>query len=138
MRLLITTIVLIMSTALVACGKKADSAAGDVWSPFGTTAKPGRYIGVGIYSPGEIWSRIVHDGPPPAGPIKPADDQAIIVVVDSKTGEIRSCGDLSGYCVGMNPWKTPLPPSQSAPIAVQPPQPEGPGATPAGDATPAK
>ena len=27
-----------------------------------------------------------------------------IVVVDSQTGEIRQCGNLSGHCIGMNPW----------------------------------
>jgi hypothetical protein len=44
------------------------------------------------------------------------DDQAIIVTTDSVTGEVRACGDLTGYCIGMNPWKTPLAASQIAPI----------------------
>jgi hypothetical protein len=50
----------------------------------------------------------------------PGDDQAIIVVVDSATGEIRSCGDLSGYCIGQNPWKKPLASGQGAPVALAP------------------
>jgi hypothetical protein len=32
------------------------------------------------------------------------DDEHIIVVMDSHTGEVRQCGDHSGYCVAMNPW----------------------------------
>ena len=32
------------------------------------------------------------------------DDEQVIVVVDSQTGEIRQCGNLSGHCIGMNPW----------------------------------
>ncbi len=27
-----------------------------------------------------------------------------IVVIDSHTGEVRQCGDYSGFCVTMNPW----------------------------------
>jgi len=33
-----------------------------------------------------------------------ADDEHVIVVIDSHTGEVRQCGDHSGYCVAMNPW----------------------------------
>ena len=32
------------------------------------------------------------------------DDEHIIVVLDSHTGEVRQCGDHSGFCVSMNPW----------------------------------
>lgn len=32
------------------------------------------------------------------------DDEHVIVVIDSHTGEVRQCGDHSGYCVSMNPW----------------------------------
>lgn len=56
------------------------------------------------------------------------DDQAIIVVIDSDTGEIRGCGDLSGYCIGMNPWSKALTAAQIAPINltehVRPPKPD--------------
>ncbi len=76
-----------------------------------------RYAGIGIYSPGQPWTRMVAaqqaKETPAAGTI---DDQAIIVVVDSSTGEVRSCGDMTGYCVGMNPWKTPLARAQLAPV----------------------
>jgi hypothetical protein len=133
MRQLAMLSILIAVSALAACAKKAEGAADAGWSPFGTTAKPGRYIGVGIYNPGEVWTRVVHAQPPAQGTMKPADDQAIIVVVDSKTGEVRSCGDLSGYCVGMNPWKTPLPAEQSAPIVVDTAKPDSSGSTPTSD-----
>jgi hypothetical protein len=33
-----------------------------------------------------------------------ADDEHVIVVVDSHTGEVRQCGDYSGACIAMNPW----------------------------------
>ena len=77
----------------------------------------GRYAGIGIYAPAAPWTRMVaaqQANETPAA--KAVDDQAIIVVVDSATGEVRSCGDMTGYCVGMNPWKTPLAAAQLAPI----------------------
>jgi hypothetical protein len=37
---------------------------------------------------------------------KIADDEHVIVVLDSHTGEVRQCGDHSGYCVATNPWTT--------------------------------
>jgi hypothetical protein len=64
----------------------------------------GRYAGVGVYTPGEPWAR--QSAPAPASPAaaKLADDEAVIVVIDSRSGEVRACGDLSGHCVRMNPW----------------------------------
>jgi hypothetical protein len=77
----------------------------------------GRYAGVGIYAPSVAWTKMLQDQPPGAAPAaKLADDQAIIVVTDSQTGELRACGDLSGYCVGMNPWRAGLAKSQAAPV----------------------
>jgi len=67
---------------------------------------------------------------------QPIDDQVIIVVQDSATGEVRACGDLTGYCVGMNPWKSALVSAQIAPLKLiehRPPEP-----TEAADSTPAK
>jgi hypothetical protein len=81
----------------------------------------GRYAGVGIYAPGAAWVRLVQDQQPrPASAAKLADDEAIIVVTDSKTGELRACGDLSGYCVGMNPWQAGLAKAQVAPVNLIP------------------
>jgi hypothetical protein len=49
---------------------------------------------------------------------QPKDDEQIIVVLDSTTGELRHCGNLSGVCVAMNPWSKPLPASHTAPVLV--------------------
>ena len=32
------------------------------------------------------------------------DDEHVVVVLDSHTGEVRQCGDHSGYCISVNPW----------------------------------
>lgn len=79
----------------------------------------GRYLGVGIYRPDTQWTRLAaSQDPKDDASARLADDQAIIVVVDSETGEIRSCGDLSGVCIGMNPWTKPLATTQGAPVAL--------------------
>ena len=79
----------------------------------------GRYAGIGIYSPSQPWTRMVAAKQAKETPAaKTVDDQAIIVVVDSRTGEVRSCGDLTGFCIGMNPWKTPLAAGQIAPVQL--------------------
>src|SRR5262245_12397085 len=65
----------------------------------------GRYAGIGTYEPGRLWAQN-------AGAIaakEPAsanldDDDQIVVVVDSHTGEVRQCGNHSGFCVATNPW----------------------------------
>jgi hypothetical protein len=97
--------------ALSACSKPSQ--------PETEAAPGGRYLGVGIYRPGAPWSRVA-DAQQPADPAaaKRSDDQVIIVVEDSRTGELRACGDLSGYCIGMNPWRTDLVPSREAPIRL--------------------
>jgi hypothetical protein len=88
----------------------------------------GRYVGIGIYSPGTPWTKVVAAQQAKQTAASAAiDDQAIIVVTDSNTGEIRACGDLTGYCVGMNPWNKALVSTQMAPINltehVKPPEP---------------
>ncbi|HEY2709820.1 MAG TPA: hypothetical protein VGI95_17355 [Caulobacteraceae bacterium] len=96
--------------ALAGC-KKPD------WSsPSGEGAQHGRYAGVGIYQAGQSWAKLTQQPSPTAGSAHLSDDQAIIVVVDSQTGETRACGDLSGYCVGMNPWHADLAKPQLAPV----------------------
>jgi hypothetical protein len=52
------------------------------------------------------------------GEARPIDDQVVIVVADSHTGELRACGDLTGYCIGFNPWRQPLAAAQTAPIQL--------------------
>ena len=118
MRLWLIGIGVIAAFSLGGC-RKSDAG----WLQTG--GSHGRYLGVGIYGPSEHWRRMVVT-PPSAGatPVKLEDDQAIIVVVDSKTGEIRACGDLSGYCIGDNPWRQPLTPAQTAPIQLAPPLPD--------------
>ena len=38
--------------------------------------------------------------------------------MDSATGELRQCGNLSGHCIGFNPWSRPLGSGQSAPVLL--------------------
>jgi hypothetical protein len=85
------------------------------------TTHHGRYVGVGIYSPGQLWQRMVTAEPPANAPPEAArtsDDEQVIVVVDSDTGEIRQCGNLSGYCVGLNPWTKALTSQQQLPASM--------------------
>jgi hypothetical protein len=79
----------------------------------------GRYVGVGHYSPGLMWLQIAHADQPkdPAGS-RISDDDQIIIVMDSNTGEVRQCGNLSGVCVAMNPWSKPVAASQTAPVLL--------------------
>ena len=72
----------------------------------------GRYVGAGLYGAGRLWPQMVRPKNPAKdasnavtpSPATLADDSTIIVVVDSATGEIRQCGDVSGFCTTMNPW----------------------------------
>ena len=97
---------------LAGCSAPADGPAADL-------ARHGRYVGVGIYPVGQMWSQVVvANAPKDAATSRLGDDEQIIVVVDSATGELRQCGNLSGYCVGMSPWRGKLPPSQIAPIPL--------------------
>ena len=87
-------------------------------STLGGEAHLGRYFGVGIYEPSGAWSKLEASAPSDPTAARLTDDQAIIVVVDSQTGEIRACGDLSGYCVGMDPWRAGLAKPQLAPVPL--------------------
>ena len=136
MRLWAVACVAITVGALGGCHKKAAEAAasdaaaadaplaGSVDDPgfLGLGSKHGRYAAVGIYQPSEGWAKMVIDqlaaAPEAAGRLP---DQAVIVVTDSQTGEVRACGDMTGYCVGMNPWKTTLAGAQIAPIRLKAP-----------------
>jgi hypothetical protein len=83
------------------------------------SSRNGRYVGIGIFEAGTLWSQVktatTADDPSKASL---ADDDHIIVLVDTKTGEVRECGDYSGYCLSMTPWTKVLDPSQSLPIHV--------------------
>jgi hypothetical protein len=124
MRRKLSVVGFIALSALCACKKPAPVAE---WFG-GSPGSHGRYEGVGIYAPGQPWTRMVAAQQPNDTPAaKPIDDQVIIVVEDSVTGEVRACGDLTGYCIGMNPWKTQLTAGQITPINltehVKPPPP---------------
>jgi hypothetical protein len=65
----------------------------------------GRYAGIGTFDAGRLWQQIkgstVSQDKSAAGL---GDDEHVIVALDTHTGEIRQCGDHSGFCVSMNPW----------------------------------
>jgi hypothetical protein len=79
----------------------------------------GRYEGIGIYPADALWQRLAaSDTNKDQARALRADDGQIIVVVDTRTGEVRQCGNLSGYCVSMNPWSGPLSADRSAPVSL--------------------
>ena len=65
----------------------------------------GRYSGVGVFDAGRLWGKmIVTQDKKDEAAARLMDDEHIIVVVDSQTGEVRQCGDHTGYCVSISPW----------------------------------
>jgi hypothetical protein len=113
MRPAMWSVLALAGLGLAGCGKlKAES----------PSAHHGRYVGIGIYASGDLWQRMARAAPPADAPAQAArlsDDEQVIVVVDSDTGEIRQCGNLSGYCVGMNPWTKALTSQQQAPVTLE-------------------
>ena len=107
----------IVAGAIVAFGLTGCQKASDGASALGAPQGKGRYVGVGLFPAGRMWEQVVVADPAkdPAA-ARPADDEEIIVVLDSSTGELRQCGNLSGACIGMNPWAKPA--SQMAPAAL--------------------
>jgi hypothetical protein len=96
---------------LAGCTKKEET----------TTVTEGPYQGISVYDAGEGWGRIAV--PPPAQGSRTAtlaDDDHVIVLINSQTGEVRQCGDLSGYCITFNPWAGPLDASHTAPVTLEP------------------
>jgi len=93
-----TLCLLMMGCVLSSCGGPA--------SEDGPTPKAsGRYAGIGTYNTGRLWGEIADteaSRDPAAANLK--DDEHVIVLIDSHTGEVRQCGDYSGVCVTMNPW----------------------------------
>ena len=95
-------IVALGALTLSGCKKIADAVDGDVGG------RP-RYAGIGIYAADGGWGKLkAAKAPADADAARVGDDRVVIVVVDSRTGEIRQCGNLSGYCVGMSPWDASL------------------------------
>ena len=113
MRILLSCGFAVAVLALGACKREAVSLDDD------TPAHRGRYSGIGINPPDMAWSKLNGVAKPvDKASASTADDTAVIVVVDSATGEVRQCGNLSGHCLGMNPWQRKLGPLQSAPASL--------------------
>ena|SRR5438128_659854 len=92
-----TFFVLATACLLVGCDQQAAAPAGP--------RSPGRYAGIGTFDAGRLWQQMKGTlNSQDAAAAKLADDEHVIVVLDSHTGEIRQCGDHSGFCVAMNPW----------------------------------
>jgi hypothetical protein len=101
--------------ALCACNRPAGSAL----FGQGPHGRIGRYAGVGLYPAGSMWSQLAAAAAPKdAAAARVTDDEQVIVVIDSQTGELRQCGNLSGYCIGLNPWAKPLATTQAAPAPL--------------------
>lgn len=100
---------------LILCGCEAKNEAAE------TANVEGRYQGIGVYNAGAGWARMAV--PPAEADSRAArltDDDHVIVVIDSKTGEVRQCGDLSGYCITLNSWTQTLDASRAAPVMMEP------------------
>lgn len=111
MRVLATSLICLL--ALCACSKKEET------TTETATTEDVRYAGIGTYSPGSTWSKIVAaPAPDDKAVATTADDDEIIIVVDTKTGEIRQCGNMSGHCIGFNPWTKPLAAEQQSPVRL--------------------
>lgn len=104
--------------ALTGCEKR-DEAAAATTGVFGWNGHKARYVGVGLYQPGELWTHLARTAQPAAPAAATlGDDDEIIVLLDSATGELRQCGNLSGHCLAMNPWADPLDPAGAAPAKL--------------------
>ena len=104
------------SALLMALSVGACDSAPELSPPPG---QQGHFLGIGIYQAGEIWSRMAAASRTrDAAAANLGDDSHVIVVFDSRTGEIRQCGNFSGHCIGMNPWAGPLGQSQVAPVPL--------------------
>jgi len=92
---------LVGALALAGCERKTGVASG------GLLRQPGRYQGVGLYPAGRMWTQLRQAAAKDAAAATLRDDEEVIVTVDSRTGELRQCGNHSGYCVATNPWARP-------------------------------
>jgi hypothetical protein len=102
MRILVTGL-LAVSALLSGCQKSADA-------EFGSQKSQGRFSGVGIFDAGKLWAQMaISASPKDPAQANISDDDYVIAVIDSQTGEVRQCGNHSGFCVSMNPWASTSP-----------------------------
>jgi hypothetical protein len=109
-----------LSVALLALGGCGASNNTTDVDDSGLGSHHGRYEGVGVYDASLGWQRTVGQARPKDAHAALKDDDHVIVVVDTATGEVRQCGDHSGYCVAMNPWGRTLTPAQQLPVELYP------------------
>ena len=107
---------LALLAAVAAAASMAGCKPADIASAV--AAHHGRYLGIGVYPAGVLWAQIVAGAPKVSAAATLKDDEQVIVVVDSKTGEIRQCGNFSGYCVAMDPWSQALAQGRTAPLPL--------------------
>jgi hypothetical protein len=104
-----------------ACAAMALCACSRPDEPAGLAGAHGaaRYVGLGHYAAGRLWPELKRSGEPAEeSAANLRDDDEILVVVDTHTGEVRQCGNLSGYCLAMNPWRGAPQGVQAAPAAL--------------------
>jgi hypothetical protein len=100
--------------ALGGCEKPSETPS----AMFGASPR-GRYLGVAVYAPGRMWRQVARSGAPAnAAAATLQDDEQVIIVVDSATGELRQCGNLSGFCIAMDPWSKSAASASGAPTAL--------------------
>ena len=119
----------IVALAFAGCAKKEEAPASEANSFSFKLGQKGRFLGVGLYVPGPGWAQLKPPSPTSDAPASNpkladlADDEMVIVVSDTSTGELRQCGNLSGHCVTLNPWTKPAAGSVPAPLYAPPPEP---------------
>ena len=106
---------LILASCLSGCNQTPV----DNYSTEATGHRGGRYLGIGVYPASDLWQHLAppnRNADPHAATLE--DDTQLIVVVDSNSGEIRQCGNMSGHCIGMNPWAAALGQGRAAPVTL--------------------
>jgi len=103
--------VMILGLAVAGCSAPTE--------PTPSMAAHGRYVGIGVYQAGALWAKMALSGAA-KDPSRATtqDDEHIIVVVDSQTGEVRECGDYSGLCASLSPWTQAIATPQKAPVTL--------------------
>src|SRR4051794_35369098 len=111
MRRILAVPALLAVCLLAGCDRGSDS--------MSRPPRHGRYAGIGVFAAGTLWSKMtVPNKVAPPHAATTADDEHVIVVVDTDTGEVRECGDYSGYCTAMNPWTQAIAPEQKTPVPL--------------------